>query len=629
MWAPLRLSSVITGDGNIRCELYSQLSHRITQPLLCFSLLAPAIGVCNCEVVSHTGGFTELRLKEALQPGKKITFVIGYREPEFKAANRAWLPLGCYLKNNDEIFPVATAAGGLPRESPVTTSNTHAGQFTEAMMVPKPVSVALNGDSQSIETVAVNAAEKLTSVALHVDALAQRNGFKPLVSSSGMPAKISIEPSLSESAYGIEIARGNILISAADESGVFYALVTLLTLRETGGGTIQEGIIKDEPRFEWRGQHLDCARHYYQVDTILRLLDLMALLKLNRFHWHICDDEAFRLQTDFAASLWQQTAYRGEGELISGVFGGGAGSYGGSYSKDDVTQILARAKALYIEVMPEVEFPAHAFCINQSVNGLRDPEDFGLEESVQGYRNNVVNPALPETMAFFTGLCKEVAASFPFSHIHLGGDELPEGSWLGSPVMNNYKIQHGLANAEDVEGFAMHKLAAEMRTEGIIPCAWEESGRGVNGGIGNDAILFLWQGLEQFQQLASQGYRCVLTPAQHTYFDMAHTDQTSDWGANWAATIRLADTINWEPLPAALDAYADNCLGVQGAFWSEFTTTDSEMEAMIAPRILGLACKAWCGRGAVTSAELLSMAQAYEAIFQKMQWQTAPMELYT
>jgi hexosaminidase len=494
--------------------------------------------------------------------------------------------------------------------------------------VPKPDAVDFNGRRQKIKAISVEAAEPLQAIAAEVDALVNRNGLEPFVANTGTRAVVSTDSSLSAEGYKITVSDSRIDIVAADEKGFFYALITLLTLRETGAGSIECGCIEDAPRFSWRGQHLDCARHYYQVGTILRLLDLMALLKLNRFHWHISDDEAFRLQTDFASSLWQQTQFRGENSLIPGVFGGGAGPAGGSYSKDDVVVIIAHAKALRIEVMPEIEFPAHALCVNRCFNELRDPHDSGTEESVQGYTKNVVNPALPATLQFFDKLCSEVAGWFPFGHLHLGGDELPEGSWSGSDVMDDFKADHNLASKEDIQGVAMHRLALAMRQQQIVPCAWEESGKGNHGGLGHDAILFLWQGVAQFEQLASQGYRCVLTPAQHTYFDMAHTNSHSDWGANWAATVSLADTISWEPVPVELEQYASQCLGVQGAFWSEFTTEDHQMEAMIAPRILGVACKAWSRKGAVSASELHAMAQAYEVIFNKLQWQTAPANLY-
>ena len=626
--AKVDFTSTIDGNGNIACELISRLDYTIESPILSFSLLAPAMAVDNCKVIDELGGFTRLLLKQSLVPGIPLAFVIDYKSPDFKAANRAWLPLGCYLFNErSQVLDVSSAAGGVNLQSKSNTPEI--SDVTDGFaVVPKPTFVDLAGSRLRFRSLKVKAAPALMAVVADVEALVTRHRFEPLISENGIASTVAVDKSLRTESYHFVVNSNNIAITVADESGLFYALITLLTLRETGGGEIPTGRIEDTPRFSWRGHHLDCARHFYEVGTILRLLDVMAMLKLNRFHWHFSDDEAFRIQTDFAHSLCTDTAFRGEKQLIPGVFGGGSGPTGGSYSKADVEKVVRHARALHIEVLPEIEYPAHALCLNRRFTQLRDNQDVGVEQSVQGYLRNVVNPAIPETQEFFQQLCLEVARLFPFSHIHLGGDELPENSWDGSPVMDKFKAEHQLINAEDVQGYAMHELAAEMRAHNLVPCAWEESGRGSGGGIGNDAILFLWQGVQKFEQLASLGYRCVLSPAQYTYFDIAHTGHQSDWGANWAAYISLADTLDWEPVPDHLNQYADNCVGIQGAFWSEFTTRDKEMEAMIAPRILGLACKAWSSKGAVNSVEILSLARSYEIIFQKMNWQVAPVNLY-
>ncbi len=627
--AKIDFTSVIDKDGTITCELVSRLEYTVAEPVLCFSLLAPATAIDNCRVVDNTGGFTRLALNRSLEPGISLSFVIDYQSPDFKAANRAWLPLGCYLLNdNAQVLEVHGVTGGVSQHIDRVTVNSIAmpGQFA---VVPKPSHLRFSGGTQTISTLNISAAPEFRAAVTYIEALISRSGFESLISDNGTVSGVRSDLSLSPESYEIEVSTSTIAIAVSDEAGLFYALVTLLTMRESGGGVIPVSKIEDTPRFCWRGQHLDCARHFYEVDTILRLLDLMAMLKLNRFHWHFSDDEAFRLQSDFASSLWQDTAYRGEGQLLPGLFGGGAGPTGGSYSKADVAKIIAHAKSLYIEVMPEIEYPAHALCVNRRFPYLRDKQDNGVEQSVQGYQHNVVNPAVPDTQAFFEKLCLEVGDLFPFSHIHLGGDELPDDSWNGSPMMDSFKSKHQLVTKEDVQGYAMHELAVKVRANNLVPCAWEESGRGAGGGIQNDAILFLWQGVQKFEQLASMGYRCVLSPAQHTYFDMAHTSDKSDWGANWAATVSLADTVNWEPVPDNLERYADKCLGVQGAFWSEFTTRDKEMEAMIAPRILGVACKAWCKKGAVSREEILSLARSYEVIFRKLDWQCAPAGLYS
>jgi hexosaminidase len=388
--------------------------------------------------------------------------------------------------------------------------------------------------------------------------------------------------------YVIEISPDSVTVTASSYGGRFYASVTLLTLLQNG--PIPCGQIEDAPRFGWRGQHLDTARHYFEPDTILRLLDLMALLKLNRFHWHFADDEAFRLETDCHPALWQQTQLRGEGQTLPALFSGQPVE-GGTYSKDIARAIVAHAKALNIEVMPEIEAPAHALAIATIYPETRDPNDTGSERSVQGYHGNALNPAQPKTWDVLFDLAREVGALFPFGVLHLGCDELPENTWMGSPLARNLMKREGLETTKDLQGWTIAKLAASVVANGQRPAAWEEAAQGSQGGIGNNAILFSWTGQGAGVDAARAGYVVVMTPAQHAYFDMAHTGDLDDWGAKWAAFVDLPDTINWDPIPEA--DIADNVVGVQGAFWSEFTNFDAEIWPMLMPRMLGLSVKAW------------------------------------
>ncbi|MGR3636660.1 MAG: family 20 glycosylhydrolase, partial [Shimia sp.] len=360
-------------------------------------------------------------------------------------------------------------------------------------------------------------------------------------------------------------------------------------------------------RFSWRGQHLDTARHFYEQQTILDLLDLMALLKFNRFHWHFADDESFRLEIECFPELWQKTALCGEGHLLPALFSG-AVEAGGSYSKDTAREIIAHAKALNIEVMPEIEVPAHAIALTHVFPELRDPSDNGAEVSVQGYKGNAANPAIARTWDVLEAIIAEVGALFPFNHLHLGCDELPEGTWMGSPLARDLMKREGLETTDDLQGWMMQKLGAKTVENGQRPCAWEEAAKGANGGIANGAILFSWTGQGPGLEAARNGYDVVMSPAQHVYLDMAHTSDKDDWGANWAAFVSLTDTINWDPVPEA--DLADRIVGVQGTFWSEFTTQDDQLWPMLMPRMLGVSSKAWQTE-CVGADDLIRLAHVY------------------
>ncbi len=426
-----------------------------------------------------------------------------------------------------------------------------------------------------------------------VDALAQRNTIGPFLAQNGAPLRFTNKQTLAEDAYELTISPEGITLSASGATGVYYGAITLLNLKLIYGGTIPCGQITDVPRFEWRGQHLDCARHFYQPETLLRLLDMMALLKLNRFHWHFCDDEAFRLEVESYPQLWKQSGMRGEGRVVPGVFGGAAGPQGGTYSKAFAQQLVGHAKQLHIEVLPEIEVPAHSWAALQIHPELREPEDKSNEVSIQGYLENTINPALPAAWTYMEALAKEVAGLFPFAHLHLGCDERPPAAWTQSPAIEKLKADQGLKTADDVQGWMMEKLGAYVQSLGVRPAAWEEAAKGANGGINNNAILFSWSEQGPGLAAARKGYSVVMTPAAHAYWDIAPSDDLNEIGTNWAGITSLADSINWDPVPENEPELEDKIIGAQGCLWSEVVQRDANMETMIAPRILGIAEIGW------------------------------------
>lgn len=585
------LTTEVSGT-QILCTITSDVD--LSDPVFCFSLLAPVKVLRGGDLIRSVGGYGEVRLPDILA-GIAATVTVAYADDDFRPANRAWLPLGPYLRHADGIIELPAGPAGAKPWQP-------SGPITEPdlRLVPPPDDWRPDGGVTRITRVASGDAQLA-----QVDRLARRTGFAPFLDPDGVPVAIRRDGSLAGSAYQLEIANDRVEITAADAAGLFYAGITLLQLIQTYQGDLPTGRITDAPRFPWRGQHLDCARHFYQPETLLRFLDLMALFKLNRFHWHFADDEAFRLQIDALPALWRQTQIRGEERAIPGVFGGGAGD-GGSYSKAFAGDLIARARELHIEVMPEIEVPAHALALNAVIPGLRDPDDSGDEASVQGYAGNTINPAMPRTWEVLEAIVTEVAEIFPFEFIHLGCDELPAGTWAGSPAVTDLKAREGLQTTDDVQGWMMQKLARFVVGLGKKPAAWEEAARGSNG-----ALLFSWSGQGPGIAAAKAGYDVVMCPAQHVYLDMAQSDEPDDWGANWAATPALSETVAWQPVPAELGENADRIKGVQGAFWSEFTTRDDEMNDMIWPRVLGVASMAWSAQAsAMDSAAIEGLAQS-------------------
>ncbi len=581
--------SRIIGD-TIQCTFTPDSA--LSAPVFCFSGMGPFEAISGGTVTHSLGSYTEISLPD-LAAGVPYELVTRYAGG-FKPANRAWLPLGPYLRHGAELIDLPKPESGCrPQHLP------DLGPVAGLPLVPQPEIWQAAG---AVLEVSGFVCDRPAFVV--VAALASRRGW-----AFEGDVQVALEPAeLSADAYEIEISEDGITVRAGDYGGEFYAGITLLTLLQAG--PLPCGTLKDAPRFGWRGQHLDTARHYYAPQTIFDLLDLMALLKFNRFHWHFADDEAFRLEIECLPELWQKTAVCGEGHLLPALFAGGTEA-GGSYSKDTAREIIAHAKALNIEVLPEIEVPAHAIALTHVFPDLRDPSDNGAEVSVQGYKGNAVNPAVPKTWDVLHAIMDEVGALFPFGHLHLGCDELPEGTWMGSPMARDLMVREGLEVTDDLQGWMMEKLAARAVANGLRPCAWEEAAKGANGGIGHGAVLFSWTGQGPGLEAARRGYDVVMSPAQHVYLDMAHTDDVDDWGANWAAYVSLADTINWEPVPEP--DLAERIIGVQGTFWSEFTTQDDQLWPMLMPRMLGVSMKAW-QTADTEKDDLIRLAQVYNSL---------------
>ena len=603
----LSFSARIEGR-QILCEIGTDRA--LTAPVFCFSLMAAPAVVSGGTLVRRVAGYAEIALPD-LAAGAVHEVVLEHANADYLPRNRAWLPLGPYLRVGKKCLPLPPGAGlGLREAEGPPAPALEAGRLP---LVPQPTEWRASGGE--IGFAALAPVEGLEGVA----DLAERLGLAPLVVPGGLPLAVTEEAALRPEGYRLTIAPAGLSVAVGGPAGLHHAGITLLTLRDTCGGKLPCGVIADTPRFGWRGQHLDCARHFFGVDFILRLLDLMALLKLNRFHWHLSDDEAFRLEVETQPLLWQRTAFRGESELVPGVFGGGIRS-GGSYSKADVALVLARAKALHIEVLPEIEVPAHSHGMVKAIPGLRDPGDNGEEASVQGYIDNIVNPAMPATWELLQPLVQEVAGLFPFGMIHLGADEAPHGAWDGSPAVAALKAREELRTSDDVQGWMLAKLAEGLVAQGIRVAAWEEAAKGVQGGIGNGALLFSWTGQGPGVEAARRGHDVVMCPARTAYFDLAHSDDPDDWGAAWAGFVPLEKTVDWDPVPKGAEDIAPRIAGVQACFWGEFTTEDSQAEGMIAPRILGIATKAWEPAWRTDGHGIRALAGIYGPLFDRIGW---------
>ena len=436
-------------------------------------------------------------------------------------------------------------------------------------------------------------------------------------------------------------------LTAASHAGMARALASLrqllpLQAQPAQGLEIPALDISDAPRFAFRGLMLDVARNFQAKATVLQLLELMARNKLNVFHFHLTDDEGWRLEIPGMPELTAIGARRGhvsghQRDRLPPAYGSGADvadvSGSGYYRRADYIEILRYAAARHIEVIPEIEMPGHARAAVVAMAAgqyrLDDPDDHSVYRSAQEYHDNVMNPALPSTYAFIGRVVAAVAAmhreaGVPLRTLHVGGDELPAGAWLQSPACQRLMRREHLGSRADLWDYFYSKVAGILRAQGLHAAGWEELGTRAPAAAGSAAganpkflrsgfTLFVWNNVAGSEdlgyRLANAGYDTVLAPATRLYVDMATYPSVAEPGQNWAAYVDLDTAFNYIPyddVRAAADdptpvagkqpltaAGRAHIRGVEGALFSETIRGRERLDYMLMPRLFALAERAW------------------------------------
>ncbi|RVL91003.1 family 20 glycosylhydrolase, partial [Sinorhizobium meliloti] len=346
-------------------------------------------------------------------------------------------------------------------------------------------------------------------------------------------------------------------------------------------------------RYGWRGCHLDVSRQFYPTADIVRLIDILAWFKLNIFHWHLTDDEAWRLEIKAYPTLTTLGVMRGPDEPMLPQLGNGAEPVGGFYSHADVKAIVAHAAALSIEVVPEIDIPGHStaalVALPELSDGQEAPESY---HSVQGYPNNALNPAIPLTYEFLEKVFDEMVELFPSRYIHVGGDEVADGSWLASPLARKLMEQEGISGTFALQSYFLKKVKQMLTARGRKLVGWNEVAHG--GGVGTEGTLLMaWENPKVGIELAREGYDVVMTPGQAYYLDMAQADAWQEPGASWAGTATPAHTYAYEAEGEFPEELKSRMKGVQACIWSEHFLSRGYFNRLVFPRLPAIAEAAW------------------------------------
>jgi len=386
---------------------------------------------------------------------------------------------------------------------------------------------------------------------------------------------VRIRPELGQEAYSIKISGRSVRISAGDSAGAFYAMRTLDQLERSEGG-LRKGTVQDKPRFHWRGFMLDESRHFFGKEYVEEMLDVMADLKLNVFHWHLTDDPGWRIEIG---------AYPG----LTAV--GARGNYSDPeaparyYTREEIESIVSYAAERYITIVPEIDMPGHAASANRAYpqycgGGTEEHPDFTF------------NPGKEGTYSYLTAILREVADLFPGQYIHIGGDEVSFGraAWSDDPDVLALMEREGLSDLDGVESYFIRRMADSVRALGKIPVCWDDV---LAAGLGNDKTAITWWRHDRPDHLAEAlegGYFTILCPRKPMYFDFVQHD-SHKIGRRWDGFCPLEDVYAF---PDSLDM-PDGAVpaGLQANLWSEQVSTVERAEFLTFPRIFALAEAAW------------------------------------
>jgi hexosaminidase len=402
--------------------------------------------------------------------------------------------------------------------------------------------------------------------------------------------------------YQLAVDQGGIRISAAGGAGLFYGAQTLLQLlpaHPAATASVPYVRIADEPAFRWRGGMLDVSRHFFPVSFVKKYIDFLAAYKLNTFHWHLTDDQGWRIEIKKYPKLTQVSAFRkqtliGAQQLFKtpADFKYDATPYGGFYTQEQIRDVVAYAQRRYVTVVPEIEMPGHSVAVLAAYPELACKPGTYETWTMWGVNEDIVCPTEP-TFRFFEDVLTEVCALFPGPYVHIGGDEAPKARWKQSPAVQEIMKREGYTDVEKVQGWFNRRIEKFLASKNKKLIGWDEI---LEGGIAPSAAVMSWRGEKGGVEAAKMGHDVVMSPTTHLYVNYGQSPQPhSPYEPLMIGGYIPLDVIyNYNPLPAELTpAQQQHVLGPQANLWTEYITTPAAAEYMLFPRLLAVSEVAW------------------------------------
>jgi hexosaminidase len=409
------------------------------------------------------------------------------------------------------------------------------------------------------------------------------------------------EDNFTEEGYSLEILPNNIKIKAKTDQGAFYAVQSLRQLLppEFENSTLQGNdvaipctTIKDEPEFSYRGMHLDVGRHMFSVDFIKKFIDALAMLKMNTFHWHLTEDQGWRIEIKKYPKLQEIAAYRNEtliGHYSDQPHQFDGEKYGGYYTQEEIKEVVAYAQSRFVTVVPEIELPGHAQAAIAAYPTLGCTNEQLEVVTKWGVHEEIYCPK-EETFTFLEGVFDEVLELFPSKYIHIGGDEAPKTRWKECEHCQALIKKEGLKDEHELQSYFISRIEKYLNSKGRQIIGWDEI---LEGGLAPNATVMSWRGINGAVEAAKQHHNVIMTPTSHCYFDYYQSENEGEPIAI-GGFLPLEKVYSFNPIPEELtNEETKYVLGAQGNIWTEYIKTSKHVEYMTFPRILAMSEVVW------------------------------------
>ncbi|MEZ4778010.1 MAG: beta-N-acetylhexosaminidase [Flavobacteriaceae bacterium] len=473
-------------------------------------------------------------------------------------------------------------------------------------LIPEPQEITVYKGAHTLhKTIPFYAEEGFELASNFLSEYLQRSGFS-LQNNRENDAQFIIKKDslLPKEGYTLSVNEDIILLKAKDASGAFYGVQTVrqllpVSLEQLNSSpnpttTLPLVDIVDFPKFPYRGMHLDVSRHFFDKEFVKKYISYLAMLKMNYFHWHLTEDQGWRIEIKKYPKLTTHSAFRNEtliGHYSETPQQFDGERYGGFYTQEDIKEIVAYAQKLNITIIPEIEMPGHAQAAISAYPELGCTGESIPVATLWGVFEDIYCPK-EETFAFLEEVLTEVVTLFPGEYIHIGGDEAPKAHWENCSHCQALIKKEGLKDEHELQSYFITRIEKFLNSKGKKIIGWDEI---LEGGLAPNATVMSWRSTEGGIAAAKQKHNVIMTPGSHCYFDHYQSKNENEPLAIGGFTS-LEKVYSFNPIPAELsEEEVQYILGAQGNVWTEYMKTEDKVEYMVFPRILALSEVDWKG----------------------------------